>query len=193
MIRRSVQGYAEQADSLAEKYEALTFPEVHPDLILPRAPACVLEIGSGTGRDAAYLARHGHHVLAVEPVAEMRAISQRLHPEPVVWLDDALPEMVWVSGTFDLILITAVWMHLDREERSRSMQRVAGFLAPRGQLKLSLRHRPVPENRVMYDVRAPETISLAQACGLSLVSQSEYDSVQIANRAAGWTLLVFRR
>lgn len=195
MTPRGAWGYAKLAETLASRYETVSFTEVHPELHLPPVPARVLDIGSGTGRDAAFLAQLGYDVTAVEPVAEMRAAARRLHKEPITWLTDALPLLAHVSGPFDLILVTAVWMHLDTQERAQAMPRVAGLLAPGGRLALSLRHGPVPEGRVMHDVSAVETISLAKSAGLGLVSQTEGASVQGANRAAGvnWTRLTFRQ
>jgi len=181
------------AETLAGQYEAVAFSAVHSDLRLPSVPARVLDVGAGTGRDAAHLARLGYDVTAVEPVAEMRAVAQRLHPEPITWLSDALPLLERVTGHFDLILATAVWMHLDAQERALAMPRVADLLAPGGQLSLSLRHGPVPSGRVMHDVNSAETIALAKTSGLRLTGQVETASVQDSNRAAGisWARLTF--
>ena len=73
-----IQGYGETADLLVTQYESRTFADVHRGLLplLPAAPARALDIGAGTGRDAAALAALGHTVLAVEPTPEMRAHGQ---------------------------------------------------------------------------------------------------------------------
>ncbi|SCG08174.1 hypothetical protein GA0115255_123563 [Streptomyces sp. Ncost-T6T-2b] len=54
----STAGYAEAADALAVQYEQVTFEDVHRDVLhlLPSAPARILDVGAGTGRDAAALA-----------------------------------------------------------------------------------------------------------------------------------------
>ena len=60
--------------------------------LLPTAPALMLDIGAGSGRDAAWLAAAGHQMLAVEPAAALRQHGQRLHPdERICWLDDRPP------------------------------------------------------------------------------------------------------
>ena len=61
-------GYAENAAALIEQYERLTFEEVHREVLslFPVRPGRVLDIGAGTGRDAAALAARGHMVTAVE-------------------------------------------------------------------------------------------------------------------------------
>ncbi len=76
------EGYAEEADELFQRYESTSFAEVHRSVLrlIPTAPSWVLDIGSGTGRDAAALAAMGHRVVAVEPTAEMRTRAAALHP-----------------------------------------------------------------------------------------------------------------
>jgi protein-L-isoaspartate O-methyltransferase len=63
------EGYAEEAESLIRQYESFSFADVHgAELhLIPPAPCRALDVGSGTGRDAAALAAMGHSVLAVEP------------------------------------------------------------------------------------------------------------------------------
>ena len=63
------QGYGEHAMALAERYESISFADVHAEVahLIPPAPARIADIGAGSGRDAAALARMGHQVIAVEP------------------------------------------------------------------------------------------------------------------------------
>ena len=67
-------GYAGKAVNLTEQYERVTFGDVHRDVLslLPIRPIRVLDIGAGTGRDAAALAARGHTSAAVEPTRELR-------------------------------------------------------------------------------------------------------------------------
>ncbi|MFX5622495.1 class I SAM-dependent methyltransferase, partial [Acinetobacter baumannii] len=78
--RRSTDGYAENAAALTVQYESITFDDVHRDILhlVPAAPSSAIDIGAGTGRDAAALAARGHQVLAVEPTVELLAEAQRL-------------------------------------------------------------------------------------------------------------------
>jgi 2-polyprenyl-3-methyl-5-hydroxy-6-metoxy-1,4-benzoquinol methylase len=83
---------------------------------LPAPPASVLDVGAGSGRDAAWLAGKGYSVLAVEPSATMREEAQGRHAVPsIVWMDDRLPSLdavLRLGAAFDLILVSAVWMHV---------------------------------------------------------------------------------
>ncbi|OLF10606.1 SAM-dependent methyltransferase [Actinophytocola xinjiangensis] len=192
MTVRSNAGYGEHADALATGFEAVTFEDVHREVMpwFPAAPATVLDVGAGSGRDAAALARRGHRVLAVEPTAELRRIAQRLHAgDAIDWLDDHLPDLARVTGTFDLVLLSAVWMHLDATERASGLRRLAGLLAPGSSLIMSLRHGPVPAGRRMFEVTAEETAEVASRCGLRVIHSSERDDLR-GRTDVWWSTLV---
>src|SRR4051812_27653686 len=92
-------GYAEEAPALFERYEGLRFSQTHAPVLhlLPIAPARILEIGAGTGRDAAHFASLGHQVVAVEPTFPLLEFATERHAAaPVVWLHDGLPELATV-------------------------------------------------------------------------------------------------
>ncbi|MFD0401478.1 class I SAM-dependent methyltransferase [Kitasatospora sp. NPDC127121] len=192
----STAGYAEAAEELAVQYESVTFAEVHADLLhsYPPPPAAVLDVGAGTGRDAAALAALGHPVVAVEPTAELRSVAERLHAgSGVRWVADALPELPHLSAgaeRFDLVLLTAVWMHLAPAERALAMAALGRLLAPGGRLALTLRHGPVPPGRRMFDVPPEETVALAAAQGLRLLHRAERGDLH-GRSGVRWTSLVF--
>jgi hypothetical protein len=92
-------------------------------------------------------------------------------------------------------MLTAVWMHLDEEERRLAMPNVSSLLAPDGVLIMSIRHGPVPDGRRMFEVTAGETIALARACGLRGVLDRHTPSALVVNRETGvtWSRLAFDR
>jgi 2-polyprenyl-3-methyl-5-hydroxy-6-metoxy-1,4-benzoquinol methylase len=166
-------GYSAQAESLADQYESVAFATVHGDVLylMPARPSLVLDVGAGSGRDAAALAARGHTVVAVEPAMELRREGQRRHAgAAITWIDDSLPQLAAVrerGERFDLVLMSAVWMHLDEPERSAAMASLQALLAPAGIAILSLRHGPVPAGRRMFAVTADETVALAALHGLA--------------------------
>ncbi|MEP7101477.1 MAG: class I SAM-dependent methyltransferase [Burkholderiales bacterium] len=194
----STAGYAEEAAVLAQRYESITFEHVHRQVIAlyPQAPSDLLDIGAGTGRDAAALARLGHRVVAVEPTAELREAGQRLHAGlPIDWLDDHLPQLPLLrqrAQRFDLLLLTAVWMHLDAAEREAGMAVLDALLADTGQIVMSLRHGPVPEGRRMFDVSAAETIALAARFDLTCHHRHERGDTLDRNDVS-WSVVALRR
>ena len=194
-------GYAQEAEKCLERYEARRSEDMHADWLhlFPDSPSNILDVGSGTGRDAAWLAGLGHRVVAAEPTAELREPAKQLHPNPnITWLDDILPDLKTVrtrNETYDLILMNAVWMHLTEAERVRGMDVVAPLLRPGGVWLMTLRHGPVPEGRRMFNVTGDETVALGEARGLVCIHNAQTRSIQPENRARGvtWTKVGLQR
>src|SRR3954451_17389913 len=135
----TVTAYDAQAGVLAARYEALAAEAVHGALIdfAPQgSDRIALDVGAGSGRDAAWLASLGYEVVAAEPAAAMRAEGQRRHPDQRIrWIDDRLPDLNAVhrlGGAFDLVVLSAVWMHVPPLVRARAFRKVATLLKPGG-------------------------------------------------------------
>ena len=67
--RQIISPYERDAERLADQYDSVSFEQVHADLLgwIPKQPAFVLDVGAGSGRDAAWFADRGHEIVAVEP------------------------------------------------------------------------------------------------------------------------------
>ena len=174
-IRDVLASYNAQAPTLAPKYEDLPFKQVHAPILdlLPDPGAHILDMGAGSGRDAAWFAANGYNVVAVEPAAEMRDMGKALHPSPDIrWLDDALPaaEKVLRSKlTFDLIWLSAVWMHVPPGARARAFRKLVSVMSPGGSMMLTLRQGPPPADRPMEPATAADVEVLARRHGLQTV------------------------
>ena len=196
---RGTDGYAENAHSLIEQWQDISFEEHHEPILhlVPTLPSCILDVGAGIGTDAAAFGAMGHSVVAVEPVDALRVAGIRQHPSPrIEWLDDSLPDLAILRTRrkeFDFVMLSAVWMHLDEDERCRAMPNVSAFLCDGAVLVMSLRHGLVPEVRRMFDVSAEETIQLADSHGMRTVLNVQTESVQRGNRRMGvtWSRLAF--
>lgn len=191
----SIPHYEQHAARLVEQYESLSFEAVHAGLLdlLPPAGATVLDVGAGSGRDAAWFAQNGYDVVAVEPAHAMLAHARARHPSHRIhWLADSLPDLANVRRlglSFDLILLSAVWMHVPPAERQRALRKLATLLAPKGRIAISLRLGPPDHDRAMHAVSLPELASLAQQFGLRIVHTS--DSADKLGRAeVSWTGVV---
>jgi 2-polyprenyl-3-methyl-5-hydroxy-6-metoxy-1,4-benzoquinol methylase len=189
------QGYGAEAPELLKLYEEIGFEDAHRGVfdLIPPSPTDVLDVGAGTGRDAAWFAARGDRVTAIEPTRKMRDGAMALHPAAnITWIDDCLPELVSVRGrTFDLVWMSAVWMHIDAAERAAMMPGVAALVRPAGAMMISLRHGPIPEGRRMFEVSATETISHAKEAGLMCVRDIEVESD--ARPGVLWSRLWFHR
>ena len=102
----------------AEAYEAFGFEQIHAGALpfLPAQPGLVLDVGAGSGRDAAWFAARGWEVVAVEPAAALREEAARRHPSPSIrWVEDRLPALAAVHRLglgFDLLWLRGIWMQI---------------------------------------------------------------------------------
>ena len=187
--------YEQHAARLVEQYESLSFQEVHAGLLdlLPPSGGTVLDVGAGSGRDAAWCAANGYDVVAVEPSDAMLAHARKLHSSKQIhWLSDSLPDLANVRRlglSFDLILLSAVWMHIPPAARQRSLRKLATLLAPKGRIAISLRLGPPDTELSMYEVSLPELAGLAQQFGLRLVRTSDSHD-KLGRSEVSWTNVV---
>jgi SAM-dependent methyltransferase len=198
-VNDSTQGYAREAPELLQRYERYDFDRVHYSVLqrLPRTPSKILDIGAGTGRDAARFAEDGHTVVAVEPVKEMRDGARALHPSTgITWIDDQLPTLTHVRALgerFDLIWLSAVWMHLDANERKVAMATLAAILNISGAIMLTLRHGAVPAGRRMFEVANAEVRDQASTYGLRCTLDLRETFGELDKPGVSWTRLWFER
>lgn len=194
-------GYAAAAGpDLVARFEAISSADMYAPVLdlLPKSPVRMMDVGAGTGRDAAWFARQGHHVIAVEPVEELRAAGMLLHDSTrIEWLDDQLPELATAraTGAFDFVTLCAVWQHIDDPGRRIAIKNLGHATNAGGLLIMSLRDGPAAQDRQVFPASVEETIYIASLRGFELVRRAEAVSVQAGNRVNGvrWTWLGLRK
>lgn len=191
----SIPHYEQHAEQLIAQYESLAFETVHADLLdaIVADGGKVLDVGAGSGRDAAWFAARGYDVVAVEPSDAMRQRAMALHAQPRIrWIKDCLPDLALVRRlglTFDVILLSAVWMHVPPASRARALRIVATLLAPNGRIAISLRLGEPDAERHMFPVSLHELAALSQQFGLRMIKAA--DSADRLGRASvTWTTAV---
>ena len=193
----TVQWYEARAKELADWYETASAERVHSWLktLLPSAPATILDVGAGSGRDAAWLAGEGYEVVAVEPSAAMRETGQSRHGDrPIQWIADSLPalERTFKAGlSFDVILLSAVWMHVAPTERARAFRKLVTLLRPGGLLAITLRSGPADAERGLHEVSADEIKVLARDHG-AFVEREGSTEDHLGRYEIQWTHLGIR-
>lgn len=193
----SIDWYDANADAAAARYEGVPPERMHGWLadLLPAAPAAALDVGAGSGRDAAWLSSRGYDVVAVEPSPRMRTIARERHAEPAIrWLADSLPALRHTFKTglaFDVILLSAVWMHVTPSDRARAFRKLVNLLKPGGLIALSLRHGPAEASRGMHAVSADEIGRLARDHG-ALVERCSTAEDHLGRKGVQWTQVAVR-
>lgn len=180
----------------AVSYESINPAQLNAWLepYIPNGPASILDVGAGSGRDAAWLASKGHQVVAVEPSSGMRKEAERFHPGPeFTLLSDRLPDLAMTCRTglsFDLILLNAVWMFIPEAARERSFRKLIALLKPRGVIALSLR-TPCETHRGMHPVSVSEIEGLAQRHGAYIESTKEVGDL-LGRPGVRWHQIIIR-
>ncbi len=124
----------------------------------PGAPA--RDVGSGSGRDDAWLNQHGYPAIGLEPSPMMIAEARKAYPDIEVRLY-SLPELTTIEdASFDNVLCVAVLMHLPPIDLRCAVVHLARILRPGGRLIVSYR-TPPPECERAIDGRLFTTISPA--------------------------------
>jgi len=189
-------GYAAEAPALIAQYDAVPSDTIYAGVkdLFPAAPVRVLDVGSGNGRDTEWCGALGHDVTAVDPVAAFLAETMRRAPAATI-LRDRLPWLWSVRGQYGLILVNAVWQHVDPGDRAAAMARLASLLAAGGRIVLSLRHGPGHPDRPVEAIDPDATVAQATGRGLRVVRRYDSGSLQPGNVVSGvtWTWLVFER
>jgi len=166
--------YNNNAEDLVSRYESISFETVHQIALpyLPTPPAAVLDIGAGSGRDAAWFAENGYQVTAVEPAERMIELAQATHQQGINWVCDSLPQLGQLSNYnefFDVILLSGVWMHIRPEDRSASLAKMHQLNKIGGILILSLRHGLLEQDRPMHLVSFEELSDFAREFGYEII------------------------
>lgn len=119
---------------VAEEYERGRpgYPSEAIRWLLGDQPLDVVDLGAGTGKLTAVLVAAGHRVVAVEPLAEMRAIlAERVPEADVVAATAEQPDLPAASA--DAVVAGAAFHWFDRQ---RALPEIARILRPRGTLGL---------------------------------------------------------
>ena len=191
--------YSQRAQHFFNQYQQLAFENVHKSWLhhLPADPGYALDAGAGSGRDAAALARRGWDVIAVEPAAELRQLGEEAtRGLAVQWVEDRLPELSEVQHLgqrFNLILVSAVWMHLPPSQRNEAFNRLTELLTPGGIIIITLRHGPGDGERTFHETSRSELEGLAGEKALTaLPIDDSPQNDQLGRHAVWWETVVFK-
>lgn len=136
------------------------------------------DIGSGSGRDVAWLNQHGYPATGFEPslgmINEARAAYAGINVQPA-----ALPDLAGVEdASFDNVLCVAVLMHLPAAELISAAVNLARILRPGGRLIVSYRTPPpdgerAPDGRLYTTIPPARLTLLLESVGLRVLLVEE--------------------
>lgn len=194
----SIAFYDEHASALAEQYDKVLTCDVHRDWLhlLPKS-GHILDIGCGSGRDARYLSSLGLVVHAVEPSVDLLNIAKaKSQQQNIHWYQDQLPALSVIKmkdREYDVILMSAVWMHLTPEERLKSITRLSELLSKDGRLVITLRYGEFTDGRISYPVSADECVELGQAFNLNKCLITANVSDTMGRSEVTWQTVVLQK
>lgn len=161
--------YSYNAAHFQTLYDSVNAEEVHASwkhLLNDITPGVALDVGAGSGRDARWLAAMGWQVVACEPATGLREKARSVSVQNINWRATSLPylnELPTENASYDLILLSAVWMHVPPHERANAFSRLVDLLSRNGFLIISLRYGPNDYRRPMYAVSEDEIHHLAES------------------------------
>jgi SAM-dependent methyltransferase len=135
MDRKLISYYDQEAKRLCAKYESADMSQIHAWLneVIP-AGSRILELGCGSGREAAFLHSKGYRVLATDGSEAILREAISFHPElqgviSRLTIPAAFP---FRDASFESVLAIGVLMHLQEEDIQLTVNEVSRVLTASG-------------------------------------------------------------
>lgn len=209
--------YNNRVDEITRQYLSLTFDQVHAswandlETVVQKSDAAILDVGAGSGRDVKHIAEKFAEyrlenpdvakpiIYAIEPAIEMIKVGQKVTQNlNIKWLQDSLPALTKTNKlaiNFDLILVSAVWMHIAPTHRGRAMRKLANLLKPGGRIVISLKFGMSTQEqskRSMHDVRIDEVKSIAKSLGLIVRNETSKEIDKLSREEVSWQTVILQ-
>ncbi len=194
--------YSSKASDLAEKYSRAgdLFSGFFEKYLSPGSS--ILDIGCGSGRDMANLAKYGFTVTGTDSSAEMLEAAKRKYPElQEKVIQSSLPDLSAIKNNYKGILCSAVFQHIQNPDLYESFRRIRELTSESGIFIVSF---PVKypgidpktnrdkKGRLFYLRPLEKYRFLIERLGFSLLeSISEKDS--LGREGIIWTTFVYRK
>lgn len=200
---QTTEAYNQNAARFAERYESADGGVARFFPLLFEKGQSVLDIGCGSGRDMAQLARLGCDVWGLEPAEQMRAELRRFHHELAGRVvDGPLPDLPSKikDRTFDGISMSAVLMHIPDEQLFDTGVAVRSLLRENAVLLLSVctARDDIDQQTArdsagrLFRIRSTEEVRLLfERLGFSCES-TWMSTDALARRNVEWATLIFR-
>jgi SAM-dependent methyltransferase len=140
MDKNTLHAYDHDAARFADEWHTQPSPDdLYALLTQYFSPGPTADIGSGSGRDVAWLHAQGFDAVGYDPSQGLLEQARLRYPK-LRFTQSALPELDGVaSGQFRNVLCETVIMHLDPAQVAPAVHRLLDILQPGGTLFLSWR------------------------------------------------------
>ena len=180
--KKVIQYYEHSAEEISRKYEEMDMSDLW-DLLAGhfQGKKRILEIGTGSGRDASYLMRKGFDVTGVDGSGAMIREAERLHPElKGKILQAPLPDE-WPEFTepFEGMFSIATLMHFSQEEIRIVLERCRRDLLPGAPVLISVsgKRNSTDDKREFLELSGKEWSDILTGTGYDLLSTLEDQDV----------------
>lgn len=194
--------YTENANEIARRYESVVSPVEQYFALAFKPGARVLDVGCGSGRDAARLLGSGYDAFGIEPVEALRYAAMAAHPELTGRIGEGgLPRIGDAfGGEFDGILCSAVLMHVPDTDLLDAALAIRRLLKPGGRLLISipasrgdlLSGERDMNGRLFSPYSADEISLLLERLGFRPITRWDSDDV-LGRSGTSWTTLLLER
>jgi SAM-dependent methyltransferase len=144
-LNSTINYYNNQADSLSKRYESADISLLQKLLLETFSKnSNLMEIGCGSGRDAAFMLKNNYHVLGLDASKNMIYEAKKLHPElkEILKVSIVPEDLDFKESKFDGIYSIATLMHLKETDIDKTLAKIYRLLKNKGRLLFS-----VPVNR----------------------------------------------
>jgi heptosyltransferase-3 len=204
-VERTIFRYESHAQELSRRYESADMSQLYSRLLryLPSKGASVLELGCGSGRDAAFLLASGFELTAVDASAGMIAEATRAHPELAGRVScAAVPfpaDSPLLRRSFDAVVAIGMFMHIPDAGLPDTVLQIGRLLRPGGVLfidvsvgRTGLQNERDGTGRLFRERPPGELQLLFEKHGFTLVARCESPDT-LGRSGLRWVSLVFNR
>ncbi len=201
MKQRTIDYYEQNATELCARYESVSLDSFHKVLTESfEAGSCLLEIGCGSGRDAARAVGNGFDVAAIDASRQLLSAAKKQHPE----LDGrlfqlALPcQLPFADKTFAGFYSVACLMHLPSEDLYHVLSEIRRVVRQGGLVSLPV-CRPDIDNsgldehgRVYNLMPIEEWKRVFAASGFKVEVSAEEEPDSLGREGISWMTLTLK-
>ena len=141
MNNKTLEYYLNNSADLGERYESAEVADLHEKLLSCFGKESnLLEIGCGSGRDAAFMQKHGYKITGIDGSQGMIDMAVSCHPELEghLLLIELPDNLTFHDSSFDGVYSIAVLMHFELTDIQLIINKIHSIIKPKGRFLFSV-------------------------------------------------------